>query len=239
MNLNGFESINELKKKIENLENKNRNILMFNNNLSNENKNNLFTIKEKEKEIIKLKNEKKEKDLVIKKLEKKNYKYKKQLIKLLQIINQNNIKININISPSINYNNNISNNFSLKYDCEFLLDQNNNTLKISKEEILCRRIIDFSFKIINTGIENWPLDTILKCNPDESNIYFFYLKYNSDEVWENKENDKIIKVFPVRILFKNYKKINEKNILNCFLVSDREGKIGNKFGSMKLIVENL
>lgn len=237
MNSNDFQSINELKRKISQLENKNQNILRFNNNLSNENKNLLFNIKEKEKEIIKLKNISNEKDLIIENLEKKNFGYKKHLMKLLQIINQNNIKINMNISPSIN-NVNILNN-SLKYDCEFLLDQNNNTLKISKEEILCRRIIDFSFKIINTGIENWPLDTILKCNPDESNIYFFYLKYNSDEVWENKENDKIIKVFPVRILFKNYKKINEKNILNCFLVSDREGKIGNKFGSMKLIVENL
>ena len=237
MNSNDFQSINELKRKISQLENKNQNILRFNNNLSNENKNLLFNIKEKEKEIIKLKNISNEKDLIIENLEKKNFKYKKHLMKLLQIINQNNIKINMNISPSIN-NVNILNN-SLKYDCEFLLDINNNILKISKEEIQYRKIINFSFNIISTGTENWPIDTILKCNPDESNIFFFHVKYNSDEILEYKEKDKIIKVFPVRILFKNYNKINEKNILNCFLVSDREGKIGNKFGSMKLIVENL
>jgi len=237
MNSNDFQSINELKRKISQLENKNQNILRFNNNLSNENKNLLFNIKEKEKEIIKLKNISNEKDLIIENLEKKNFKYKKHLMKLLQIINQNNIKINMNISPSIN-NVNILNN-SLKYDCEFLLDINNNILRISKEEIQYGKIINFSFNIISTGTENWPIDTILKCNPDESNIFFFHVKYNSDEILEYKEKDKIIKVFPVRILFKNYNKINEKNILNCFLVSDREGKIGNKFGSMKLIVENL
>jgi len=237
MNSNDFQSINELKRKISQLENKNQNILRFNNNLSNENKNLLFNIKEKEKEIIKLKNISNEKDLIIENLEKKNFKYKKHLMKLLQIINQNNIKINMNISPSIN-NTNILNN-SLKYDCEFLLDINNNILRISKEEIQYGKIINFSFNIISTGTENWPIDTILKCNPDESNIFFFHVKYNSDEILEYKEKDKIIKVFPVRILFKNYNKINEKNILNCFLFSDREGKIGNKFGSMKLIVENL
>lgn len=216
--------LNELKNKINHKEKINKNLLLSNNQLSNENKNLLFKLKEKEIEII-------EKNSVIENLEKKIFNYKKQLINLIKIINQNKINININISPSIN------NHLLKKYDCEFLIDKNNNTLKISKKEILNKKIIDFSFNIINNGMEEWPFDTLLKCNPDESNIYFFYAKYKSEEIWYYKENNQIIYVFPVRILFKNYNKIKENNILNCFLVSDREGKIGNKFGTMKLIIE--
>ena len=216
--------LNELKNKINHKEKINKNLLLSNNQLSNENKNLLFKLKEKEIEI-------KEKNSVIENLEKKIFNYKKQLINLIKIINQNKINININISPSIN------NHLLKKYDCEFLKDKNNNTLKISKKEILNKKIIDFSFNIINNGMEEWPFDTLLKCNPDESNIYFFYAKYKSEEIWYYKENNQIIYVFPVRILFKNYNKIKENNILNCFLVSDREGKIGNKFGTMKLIIE--
>ena len=222
---NDFDKIlNDLKKKINHKEKINKNLLLNNNQLSNENKNLLFILKEKEIEI-------KEKNSVIENLEKKIFNYKKQLINLIKIINQNKINININISPSIN------NHLLKKYDCEFLKDKNNNTLKISKKEILNKKIIDFSFNIINNGMEEWPFDTLLKCNPDESNIYFFYAKYKSEEIWYYKENNQIIYVFPVRILFKNYNKIKENNILNCFLVSDREGKIGNKFGTMKLIIE--
>ena len=222
---NDFDKIlNDLKKKINHKEKINKNLLLNNNQLSNENKNLLFILKEKEIEI-------KEKNSVIENLEKKIFNYKKQLINLIKIINQNKINININISPSIN------NHLLKKYDCQFLIDKNNNTLKISKKEIQNKKIIDFSFNIINNGMEEWPFDTLLKCNPDESNIYFFYAKYKSEEIWYYKENNQIIYVFPVRILFKNYNKIKENNILNCFLVSDREGKIGNKFGTMKLIIE--
>ena len=216
--------LNELKNKINHKEKINKNLLLNNNQLSNENKNLLFKLKEKEIEII-------EKNSVIENLEKKIFNYKKQLINLIKIINQNKINISINISPSLN------NHLLKKYDCQFLIDKNNNTLKFSKKEIQNKKIIDFSFNIINNGMEEWPFDTILKCNPDESNIYFFYAKYKSEEIWYYKENNQIIYVFPVRILFKNYNKIKENNILNCFLVSDREGKIGNKFGTMKLIIE--
>ena len=217
--------LNQLKNKFNHKEKLNQNLLLNNNQLSNENKSLLNKLKEKEIEIN-------EKNSIIENLEKKIYNYKKQMINLIKIINQNKININFNLSSSLN-----NQLLKKKYDCQFLLDQNKNTLKISKKEIQNKKIIDFSFNIINNGMEEWPFDTLLKCNPDESNIYFFYAKYKSEEIWYYKENNQIIYVFPVRILFKNYNKIKENNILNCFLVSDREGKIGNKFGTMKLIIE--
>ena len=217
--------LNQLKNKFNHIEKLNQNLLLNNNQLSNENKSLLNKLKEKEIEIN-------EKNSIIENLEKKIYNYKKQMINLIKIINQNKININFNLSSSLN-----NQLLKKKYDCQFLLDQNKNTLKISKKEIQNKKIIDFSFNIINNGNEEWPFDTMLKCNPDDSNIYFFYVKFKSEEIFYYKENNNLIYIFPVRILFKNYNKIKENNILNCFLVSDREGKIGNKFGTMKLIIE--
>ena len=83
----------------------------------------------------------------------------------------------------------------------------------------------------------WPTDTLLKCIPDDSNIYFFHLKI-TDGVWSYNDESYEVFVFPVKILFKNYNKFSKINKLSCHLLSDRYGKIGNKIGKMEIIIND-
>ena len=208
------DSINNLKDKIEELKIDKENLRKLYEKLEFENKNFLFNIKEKEKEIEKLKKQNK-----VLNIDKSNILY--QLNK-----NNNNIIDNIN---------KINNELILNYNCEFL---KNDVLNFSISEIQDKKIKEYSIKIIDSGIRKFPNDTILKCVPEDNNSFFYHVKYNNDDVWIYKEDNKRIVVFPIKILFKNYKKckIGDINNLNYFLISDREGKIGNKNKIGSLIV---
>jgi len=211
-------------------------------NLIEKNKPSKNNNKENENYLLKKKLE--EKDQIIKKLEQTKNSYRNQLKNLLNLAYINNLKINFHVDSSlyqsinyINLNNNfIINNNSNKIDYEFI--DNNSTLEVKKKEIIeNKKIFDFYFKIKNKGAD-WPIDTLLKCIPDDSYIYFFHLKMN-EGVWSYRDEYKeIIYVFPVKILFKNYSKFSKINKLSCYLVSDRYGKIGNKIGKMNLIIND-
>ena len=215
--------INDLKSKISLLEKENKNL---------ENEKNSF------KKTLK------EKDQIIAKLEQSKNSYRNQLKNLLNLAYLNNLKINFHISSSlfqsvnsINLiNNNIDNNNLNNYNYEFI--DNNSSLEVKKEDIIQKKkIFDFYFKIKNIGA-NWPIDTLLKCVPDDSNIYFFHLKIK-DDVWNYKDEKLgVIYVFPVKILFKNYNKFNKINKLSCYLISDRYGRIGNKIGKMEIKISD-
>jgi hypothetical protein len=180
----------------------------LNENLDYNNKKLLFEQKEKQKEIEKLK--------------KRNKILNNDKSNLLHQLNKNNNNIINNI-------NNINNTLILNYNCEFL---KNDTLNLSISEFLNKKFKEYSIKVIDSGTRKFPNDTILKCVPDDNNIFFYHVKYNNDETWIYIENNKRIVVFPIKILFKNINKckIGNKNNLNYVLISDREGKIGNKKG---------
>jgi hypothetical protein len=225
--------IDSLKKKIEELEKINKGLT---------------------KNYYKLKDKNSQNEKIIARLEKKNFQYKNELYKFITFINKNNINYNIfssfnsksilesfynnnnNNFNNINNINNINNNFNnLVYDCEFI--ENNYILSVYEDEVKSKNIFEFCFKIKNTGKENWPTDTLLKCIPDESDIFFYPLKI-TDGPWNfTDENKEVIYIFPVKILFKNYNKFKKENKLSCFLLSDRKGKIGNKIGRMEIVVK--
>ena len=212
-----------------------------------EKENNIKSLKkkleEKENNIKSLKKKLEDKEQINSSLKKKNFSYKNLLKNFLKLAYLNNFKINFHIDSSIYQSisssvfniNNIYYNNNNKLNYEFI--ENDSSLEIKKEEIKNKKIFDFYFKIKNQGAE-FPVDTLLKCIPNDSYIYFFHLKI-TDGVWSYKdENLGIIYVFPVKILFKNYNKFNNVNELSCYLLSDRYGKIGNKIGKMKIIVSD-
>jgi len=226
-------------------------IINCENNIDKNEINNLKKkIEELTKKVNKLNDKNSENEKIINNLEKKNLKYKNALYKFMTFIHNNNINYNLftslnrnsfldsfNINNYNNNNNNYINNYfnNLNYDCEFI--ENNYILSVDEEEVKNKIIFDFYFKIKNTGKENWPTDTLLKCIPDESDIYFFPLKI-TDGAWNfTDENKEVIYIFPVKILFKNYTKYKKENKLSCFLLSDRKGKIGNKIGRMEIIIK--
>ena len=238
------EIIEKLKSRIIDLENENQNLKKLNNNLNFNQSNYLSKLKEKENYIKSLKKKIDDDEQIISSLKKKNFSYKNQLKNFLKLAYLNNLHINFHVNPSLYQS--INSSFSQppiifgnknKYDYEFI--ENDSSLEIKKEEIVKnKKIFDFYFKIKNNG-SDFPVDTLLKCIPNDSYIYFFHLKI-TDGVWSYKdENLGIIYVFPVKILFKNYNKFNNVNELSCYLVSDRYGKIRNKIGKMKIIVSDI
>ena len=212
-----------------------------------EKENNIKSLKkkleEKENNIKSLKKKLEDKEQINSSLKKKNFSYKNLLKNFLKLAYLNNLHINFHVNSSLYQS--INSSFSQppiifgnknKYDYEFI--ENDSSLEIKKEEIKNKKIFDFYFKIKNQGAE-FPVDTLLKCIPNDNYIYFFHLKI-TDGVWSYKdENLGIIYVFPVKILFKNYNKFNNVNELSCYLLSDRYGKIGNKIGKMKIIVSDI
>ena len=225
--------INDLKSRISYLEEENKNLIEKNNTLNNnkENEKNSF------KKILE------EKEQIITKLEQSKNSYRNQLKNLLDLAYLNNLKINFPINSSLfqsgepfglNGDGIINNNLK-NYNYEFI--DNNSFLEVKKEDINKKKIFDYYFRIKNIGAD-WPIDTLLKCVPDESNIYFFHFKIK-DGIWSYKdENLGVIYVFPVKILFKNYNKFNKINKLSCFLISDRYGRIGNKIGKMEIKISD-
>ena len=230
--------INNLKKRINNLENENKYLIKKNNDLINKYNICLSNLKEIENENNLLKENSEDKDKIISKLNKSIFQQKTQSCHLLYLFNKNHLKLNFKITTSLKefYNQYlIDNNLNLDYNYEFI--ENNSSINTKKEEIIKdKKIFDFYFKIKNIGA-NWPTDTLLKCIPDDSTIYFFHLKI-TDGVWSYSDENYPIYVFPVKILFKNYNKFNKINKLSCYLLSDRYGKIGNKIGKMEIIIKD-
>jgi hypothetical protein len=84
--------------------------------------------------------------------------------------------------------------------------------------------IKHKFRVYNNGIE-FPEDTIIRCNNNDSEIYFNSVKI--DKSFQKYPNYYEI---PVKILFKDIGniKIGDKYELEYYLLSDREGKIYSK-----------
>ena len=233
-------TINNLKNRIYNLENENKILIKKNNDLKYNYNNVLSKLRELENDNNLLKKqleESNDKDQTISKLNKYIFQLKTQFSKLLFIINQNQLQPNFDINTSLYefYKQYLNKFYNNNYKYEFL--QNNSTLEVKKEEIKNKTIFDFYFKIKNIGPQ-WPNDTLLKCIPDDSYIFFFHLKL-TDGVWSyQNEKKEVIYIFPVKILYKNYNKFSKINKLSCYLVSDRYGKIGNEIGKMEIIISD-
>ena len=122
----------------------------------------------------------------------------------------------------------------LLLNCNFIdnNNKNNHTITVKKNEINQYQPIEYYFRINNNGQQEWPNDTFLKCENDDTEIYFYYVSINDDEVEPIPiSQNEIFQRFKVRILFKNYRniKIGEYK-LRASLISDKLGKIGNEYG---------
>jgi len=118
--------------------------------------------------------------------------------------------------------------YSCYYEDKKIKDENSNNINIkifSVEEIKNQKPINYTFKIINNGKENWPDDVFLKCLNNDCDIYFLSTKHkeiiiDGDEQWYE---------FPVDVKFKNINHIKKKlHILKGYLESDKIGRIGNE-----------
>jgi len=131
---------------------------------------------------------------------------------------------------------------SLPLNCEFLDNKIklNHTIEIEKNKISPQNPIIYFFRIKNNGEQVWPDDTLLKCEVDDSEIYFYYVSINDNNdaqfiVLKNGDN---FQQFKIRVLFKNYGNIIEGNEyqLRAYLLSDKSGRIGNDYGYLTIKV---
>ena len=126
-------------------------------------------------------------------------------------------------------------------NCEFLDNKipYNHTIEEERNKITPQNPIIFFFRIKNNGKEVWPDDTLLKCEVDDSEIYFYYVSINDEDskfiVLKNGDN---YQEFKIRVLFKNYSNIIEGNEykLRAYLLSDKNGRIGNDYGLLNIKV---
>ena len=131
---------------------------------------------------------------------------------------------------------------TLPLNCEFLDNKIklNHTIEIEKNKISPQNPIIYFFRIKNNGEQVWPDDTLLKCEVDDSEIYFYYVSINDNNdaqfiVLKNGDN---FQQFKIRVLFKNYGNIIEGNEykLRAYLLSDKSGRIGNDYGYLTIKV---
>ena len=162
----------------------------------------------------------------------------------LEIMEKTESKINNNMNQKIEIKNSqIPNNIRIKnieninkLDCEFLdKDKNSITLEVEKNKISAQNPIIYMFRVKNIGAEPWPNDTILKCEIDDSEIYFYYVSINDED------SESIVLVdgtayqqFKIRVLFKNYSNIipGGEYKLRSYLLSDKYGRIGKNYGNL-------
>lgn len=136
----------------------------------------------------------------------------------------------------------IPNNLKIKnkqfsqYDCKFLDSDNikNQTIEMKKSEISQINPIIYYFTIQNNGKNEWPNDTILKCENDDTEIFFYHSTLKDDSELKYDENNNLYYKFKITIVFKNYGNIQvgKEYKLRAYLVSDRFNRIGNNFGQI-------
>ncbi len=167
-----------------------------------------------------------------------------EAINRLEIMEKTESKIHYNMNQKIeNKNSQIPNNIRIKnieninkLDCEFLdRDKNSITIEVEKNKISPQNPIIYMFRVKNIGMEPWPDDTILKCEVDDSEIYFYYVSINDED------SESIVLVdgtayqqFKIRVLFKNYSNIipGGEYKLRAYLLSDKCGRIGKNYGNL-------
>ena len=155
--------------------------------------------------------------------------------------NTNNNIINTNNNNNYIYFNNNINNYQLNK--EILNFFNKNEIKekrdffscvfSNKEKLYYKLKIKHKLKVYNNGIE-FPEDTIIRCNNNDSEIYFNSVKINkSFQKYPNYYE------FPVEILFKDIDDIKkgDKYELEYYLLSDKQGPIfSNNYGKLEIII---
>ena len=162
-------------------------------------------------------------------------------------INLNNNKINLNNNKNRNIDNfsndfnfpnipqNYQNNFvqikEINEDFSCVYYENNITIDVKLDEIINKtKIIKYNFKIQNNGKKPWPDDTFLKCINDDSDIFFYYSKMNTNKViWKDNV---VYNEFEVIINFKNPIPKKGKYFCHAQLMSDTRGKMGNSIGTL-------
>ena len=158
--------------------------------------------------------------------------------KNMPIISNNNVKLG-EIPEKIKIKNINSNTLN----CEFLDNKIpfNHTIEVEKSKIKPQNPIIYFFRIKNNGEEVWPDDTLLKCEVDDSEIYFYYVSIKDEDtefiVLKNGDN---YQQFKIRVLFKNYNNIieGEEYKLRAYLLSDKNGRIGNDYGLLTIKVKH-
>ena len=161
--------------------------------------------------------------------------------------NLNNNKINLNNNKNRNIDNfsndfnfpnipqNYQNNFvqikEINEDFSCVYYENNITIDVKLDEIINKtKIIKYNFKIQNNGKKPWPDDTFLKCINDDSDIFFYYSKMNTNKViWSDNV---VYNEFEVIINFKNPIPKKGKYFCHAQLMSDTRGKMGNSIGTL-------
>ena len=134
----------------------------------------------------------------------------------------------------------IKNKVQKKFDCLFVDNNNiqNHTIKIKINKINKHAPIKYSFKVNNNGREEWPDDTFLKCETNDTPIFFYYSTLKDSETKPYEDNQgRLIQKFEVIIVFKNYSNIQVGEYeLKSYLISDKCGRIGNDYGILILKV---
>ncbi len=178
----------------------------------------------------------------------KNPKYSSNQIEDLESVISRTIKIENTEKPEPKYDRytniqkikkipsklNIKEKPKLLLNCNFIDNNNtnNHTINIKINEITEYHPIEYLFRINNNGEQEWPNDTFLKCENDDTEIYFYYVSINDQDVAFIPINkNEIFQQFTVKILFKNYRNISIGQYkLRASLISDKLGRIGNEYG---------
>ena len=134
----------------------------------------------------------------------------------------------------------IKNKEQLRFDCTFIDndDIEKHTISIEINKISKINPIKYSFKIFNNGAEEWPDDTFLKCETNDTPIFFYYssIKDNEGKTYMDTQQ-RLIQEIEVIVVFKNYSNIQVGEYeLKSYLISDKCGRIGNDYGILILKV---
>ncbi len=130
----------------------------------------------------------------------------------------------------------IKNKEQLRFDCTFIDndDIEKHTISIEINKISKINPIKYSFKIFNNGAEEWPDDTFLKCETNDTPIYFYYssIKDNEGKTYLDTQQ-RLIQEIEVIVVFKNYSNIQVGEYeLKAYLLSDKHGRFGNNYGNL-------
>ena len=227
------------------------NVIIINPKPKTENKLNLDDIisklKQEKKELIKQYNQikKKNKDLM-KELNNESKESNQEIINRISMIEKTEqtyskqVKNKQKIMKDIPENIKIKNKVQKKFDCLFLNNNNiqNHTIKIKINKINKHAQIKYSFKVNNNGREEWPDDTFLKCETNDTPIFFYYSTIKDNEGKYRMDNDiGLIQEIEIIVVFKNYSNIKVGEYeLKAYLISDKYGRIGNNYGILNLKV---
>ncbi len=204
-------------------------------------------LKQEKKDLIKkyLQMKKKNKELM-EGLNKESKESNQEVLNRIDIVEQSEQTINkkgkknIKKIADIPENIKIKNKEQLKYDCLFIDNDNieKHTIEKRINEISKHKSIKYLFQIYNNGSEEWPYDTFLKCETNDTPIFFYYSALKDNETKPYMDNQgRLIQTLEVIIVFKNYSNIQVGEYeLKSYLISDKCGRIGNDYGILILKV---